>query len=338
MAAAPLPCDSCGSPITDADLETGQAINLLGKRYCAGCKTEAVQSVSLDEISGKAPAAAAAPPRKPAARPAPAPARPEAAAPRREPRPAPKKSAPPPPTRSKTPLIAAISGGAVVLLVVAVVAFRGGGAPPGKTGTGTAPAEVPRSSPAAADRDAQARAAFAKVDDVSRRAGASLELLLAAIEQARPACRGTEWEKRLDDLQARARKDKEAEDAARELGPLIDELKGAIATDSEFKRYSELQPKFQLAIETASRLASPRLAEIRGLQRDYNSRYEKLAEPFTAEISEAANALAEERRYDDALRKIETFPQQYRNSASWAVLQKLKADIERRKKQLPPKK
>jgi len=31
-----LPCDSCGSPIADSDLETGQAVTLLGKRYCPG--------------------------------------------------------------------------------------------------------------------------------------------------------------------------------------------------------------------------------------------------------------------------------------------------------------
>jgi Skp family chaperone for outer membrane proteins len=176
------------------------------------------------------------------------------------------------------------------------------------------------------------------VEEVSRRGGASPDLVLAAIDQARPACKGTEWEKRLEDLRAKAQKDKETEDSTKDLSPLIDELKGAVATDTEFKRYSELQPKFQLAIETAGRTQSARMTEIRTLQRDYNSRYEKLAEPFYNEISEAANALAEERRYDDAIRKIDTFPAQFRNSGSWTVLSKLKQDIERRKKQLPPKK
>jgi len=348
MAAPALPCDSCGSPISDSDLECGQAITMLGKRYCGACKTEAIQSVSLDDLSGKSPAAEAAPVRKPAARasvPAPRPAvsaaRPDPAPVRRENRPIPKKSAPAAPP-SRTPLIAAAAGVAVVLLVGGFFAIRGSATPEKAVpapGTPAPPATKAPAPPATApDRDRQARAAYDKVEEISRRAGTSPDLLLAAIDQARPACKDTEWEKRLENLAARTRTAKESEDSAKELSPLIDELKGAVATDAEFKRYSELQPKFQLAIETASRTGSPRITEIRALQRDYNSRYEKLAEPFYAEISETANALAEERRYDDALRKIETFPQQYRNSGSWTVLAKLKQDIERRKKQLPPKK
>jgi hypothetical protein len=340
MAAPALPCDSCGSPIPDSELESGEAINLLGKRYCGACKTEAIQSVSLDDLSGKAPAAQAAPARKAAAKPAPpapkAPAvRANLAPSRRENKAVPKK-APAAPKSSRTPLIA---GGAVLAVLLGVggyVAFRGS---PSPEQPGTNPATPPKSTTSAApDRATQARAAYSKVEELSRRAGTSAELLLAAIDQARPACKDTDWELRLEDLRAKAQKDKETENSAKDLAPLIDELKGAVATDSEFKRYSELQPKFQLAIETAGRTQSARLTEIRALLRDYNSRYDKLAEPFYAEISEAANGLAEERRYDDAIRKIETFPPQFRNSGSWAVLQKLKLDIERRKKQPPPKK
>ncbi len=347
MAAPALPCDSCGSPISDAELESGEAVTLLGKRYCGACKTEAIQSVSLDDLSGKAPNAQAAPARKAAVRPAPPapkapPPRPAPSAVRADPAPSRRESKAVPrkaaiaPKSARTPLIAAGAGLAVVLLAGGYVAFRGSPAPEKPVGGPTTPSKTtPSSTP---DREAQAKAAYIKVEEVSRRAGASTDLLLAAIDQARPACKGTEWEKRLEDLRAKTQKDKESEDSAKDLAPMIDELKGAVATDAEFKRYSELQPKFQLAIETASRTQSARLIEIRALQRDYNSRYEKLAEPYTAEISEAANALADERRYDDAIRKIETFPPQFRNSGSWAVLQKLKLDIERRKKQLPPKK
>jgi hypothetical protein len=348
MAAPVLPCDSCGSPISDSELESGEAITLLGKRYCAGCKSEAIQSVSLDDLSGKSPAAPPAPARKTAARPAapapkPPPPRPAAPAvradpppPRREPRALPKKGRAAS-TPSRTPLVAAGAALFVTLLVGGYVAFRGSPVPP-PAAPRVMPPTLPVPASAPQDRETQARAAFSKVEEISRRAGASSSLLLAAIEQARPACQGTEWEKRLDTLRAMAQKAKEAEDSARDLAPLIDELKGAVSTDTEFKRYSELQPKFQLAIETAGRTQSTRLTELRALQHDYNSRYDKLAEPFYSEISVAANALANERRYDDALRKIDTFPQQYRNSGSWTVLLKLKQDIELRKKQLPPKK
>jgi hypothetical protein len=173
--------------------------------------------------------------------------------------------------------------------------------------------------------------AFLRVQELTG-TGASGDVILAAVEKARPTCKGTAYEKPLETIATKAQRDKEAEDSARELAPLIDELKGAVATDSEFKRYSELQPKFQLAVETAAKSGSNRVTEIRALQSDYNSRYEKLAEPYAAEIREAAQSLADERRYDDAIRKIDTFPQQFRNSGTWATLLKLRQDIEKRKK------
>src|SRR5437868_2794762 len=119
MSARIVPCDSCGSPISDADMESGQAVTLLGKKYCGGCKAEAIQNVSLDDLSGGAPAPVrkVAPPAKPApARPAPA--RAERKAPIRKP-------APVVATPSRTPLIASAAG-VVVLLCAggAFLAFR----------------------------------------------------------------------------------------------------------------------------------------------------------------------------------------------------------------------
>ncbi|MBV8879048.1 MAG: hypothetical protein JO332_03690 [Planctomycetaceae bacterium] len=331
MSPRAVPCDSCGSPIADADLETGQAVTLLGKRYCPGCKTEAIQGVSLEDLSGGAP-----PPRK-AAAPKPAPAR--AAAPKVEAAP----SSPrvvrkpavraPAPTPSRTPLIAGAA--AVVVLLVAGAAYLGlrSDSAPAPAGPASGKPSTPSGGPAtAADPETRARAAYAKVQELAARPGTSWDLVLAAVDQARAACKGTSFEKSLEAIAQKAQRDKEGEEAARDLAPLIDELKGAVATDPEFKRYSELQPKFRLAIETGAKSGSTRVNEIRSLLNDYNSRYEKLAEPYYTEIHEAATALADERRYDDAIRKIETFPQQFRNSGSWTTLQKLRQDIERRKK------
>lgn len=360
MASPVIPCDSCGSPIPDSDLETGTAITLLGKRYCVGCKTEAIQGVSLDELGGPAapPRRAAAPP-KPAPRPAPppppklspadpkpAPARPApraaAAPPPPERKAAPRRPAPtsPAPAPSRRPILLAV-GSVVVLVGVAAIVFftRSTPAPSGSPGpTKGGPPADPTPAVTPQDREALAREAFSKVDDLSRRAGASWDHLLAAVEKAKPACRGTAWEKKLDDLRSRVIHEKETEDAARELAPLMDELRGAVATDPEFKRYAELQAKFQTALEMAGKTASPKMAEIRAIQTDYNGKYEKLAEPYYTEIHEAATQLSDERRYDDALRKINTFPQPLRLSRAWINLEKLKQDIERRKKDAAPKK
>lgn len=342
--ASPLPCDSCGSPIADSDLETGNAITLLGRRYCAGCKTEAIQSVSLDELNPKAAGA------KPAAKPA-APARPPAASKAVAPRPAPKAPSPKPevsrpaparrsaapaprPASSKTPIFIGI--GAVVLIAAAAGAFFLKGSPesPDPTRGGSGSGKTPGKGPVAdaPDPATQAREAFLKVDELVRRGGASPDLILAAIEKAKPACSGTEWAKKLEDLRVRAAEDKKTEDASKEITPLLDELKGAVAGDPEFKRFGELQPKFQLALEMAGRTGSAKMSEIRALQADYNGRYEKLAEPYYNDINEAATQLAEERRFDDALKKINSFPQHLRNSKAWHSLERLKKDIESRKK------
>lgn len=334
MAPRAVPCDSCGSPIPDSDLETGAAVTLLGKRYCAGCKTEAIQAVSLEDLSGApaAPVRKPAAPAKPAASkaapppPAPSPARLERKAPARRPVPAP--AAP-----NRTPLIAAAA--ALVLLLAGGGAFVALRSSPEDAPPPPVPAKGPAKTapaPASGDADSDAKTAFAKVQELADRGGTSWTVILAAGEKARGACRGTSFEQPLESLLARARREKESEDAARELAPLIDELKGAVAGDPEFKRYSELQPKFLLAIETGAKSGSTRVAEIRALQNDYNSRYEKLAEPHSAEIYEAATVLTDERRYDDAIRKIDTFPQQFRNSNAWKALLKLRQDIERKKK------
>lgn len=369
MAAPAIPCDSCGSPIPDSDLEVGAAITLLGKRYCGACKTEAIQSVSLDDLADKpapkaAPRAQPAPPTRapapkaPPPRPAPAPVEapppPKSAAlrPAAAPEPAPpssrldrkaslKRALPAPGAASKKPLLIGIAAGAgIVVVLLLVLIFRGKTAtPPAGPGTSKLPPAGTASSPASQpDRDTLAREAFTKVLELTQRAGVSGDLILAAAEKARPACRGTEWEKRLEEIRSKTAREKELEDAARELTPLFDELKGAVATDPEFKRFAELQPKFQLALEMAGKTASSRMPEIRALQKDYNGRYERMAEPYYNEINEAAIALSDERRYDDALKRIDSFPAHLKQSGAWLSLEQLRKDIERKKKQLPAKK
>jgi hypothetical protein len=354
MSARIVPCDSCGSPIRDSELETGQAVTLLGKKYCGACKGEAIQKVSLDDLSGAPAPSVPAPVKKAAAAPrSAAPAAPKpapAAVPSAASKPAPAPAPAPPPTRtdrkpparrpapapspaSRTPLIAGIAGAAAVLIAVGTYfGLRGSPMPPPPSPKGSTAGPASSTAPPAKSPEDKARQAFAQVQELAARSGSSYDLLLAAGEKARGTCKGTSFEKPLEDLIAGIRRDKESEESARDLAPLIDELKGAVATDSEFKRYSELQPKFQLAIETAAKSGSSRVNEIRLLQSDYNTRYEKLAEPYYNDIHEAAVALADERRYDDAIRKIDTFPQQFRNSGTWTTLQKLRQDIERRKK------
>src|SRR5579859_7298577 len=161
MPARIVPCDSCGSPIPDADLETGQAVTLLGKRYCSGCKADAIRNVSLEDLSGAPPARPqqAAPPVKPAAlRPAAAKrAAPSPLAPPRVERKTPaRKTVPAAAARSRAPFLA-VTAGVIVLLCIAgaYLAFRE--SPPAPSTPPKSSGTPPSSPAAAAGREAQAR-------------------------------------------------------------------------------------------------------------------------------------------------------------------------------------
>jgi Skp family chaperone for outer membrane proteins len=237
--------------------------------------------------------------------------------------------------RSRAPVflglgLALVGAGAGVGLIL-VSARNKGPKPPAppavENGTGATP-------PAPADpREERAREAFAKAQTAASRSESSFEEILAAVDQARDACRGTAFEAKLESLRNKVLREKEMIAAQKEYGALLDELKAAVAGDPEFKRYGDLRQKFQQARDLASRVGASALSDVQRLQQDYSGRYEKAAQPFFDEIREAVTALADvERRFDHALQKIETFPAHLRHSGAWRELERLKADIERRKK------
>jgi hypothetical protein len=341
MSAPVLECSRCGSVIPEEALETGSAINLLGKSYCSGCKAKAVQDISLDElVEGNSP------PPKPATKPLPPEASPRPT-PKAAPPPAPTPRASPSPRRPETarhrvaqlrkPSRLPIVGGVLAALVaVGVAAFlmRGGSTPepPVKPPVGTPPEDptTPKTSPADT-RAEQARTAYTAAEIAARDSDAGFDEILAVIDKARPACKGTPHEAKLEELRNRVQKEKELVEATRLLNPLIEKLKAAVGADPGFARYAELVPEFERARELAARSSPQKLSEITVLQQDYFGRYEKAAEPYFVEIREYAEQVADEKRYDLALKKIETFPSHLRRSSSWRTLEKLKQDIERRK-------
>lgn len=352
-------CDSCGKTITDEQLESGSAIFVLGRGYCPDCKGEAVKDISLDDLSS---------PPEPPPKAAPKPAVKSALPPASTPRPAPAKgvevirldvSKEPPPqatprtvvapragqrraaarsTGSKKGLLIAFgAAGAAALAVAILLATRGGG--PGKQKPDPIPvAEKPPTPPPVPTAEEKAEEAYRTAITVSRRAESSVDEVLAAIDRAAPVCRGTKYEAELEKIRNGALRDREQTEAGRSLQPLLEELRSAVASDTGFRRFAEIQDKFQKARELASRSASNRIGEINQLQQDYGGRYEKAADPHLKEIEFTAQVLADDRRYDEALAKIETFPRELRQSGAWKSLDILKKDIERKRKLFPPKK
>ncbi len=343
MSVSPVSCNGCGAKIPEEDLETGSAISVLGRSFCSSCKGKAVQDISLDDLleSDSPPPRAARPPF-----PAPAPPRPAA------PRPSPPPPVPPPRNppasrrpetarlkvarlrpRSRAPLVAGALAAALAVAATAVLVSRNPDPGP-QAGPRVPPVPGPPEPLPPPPRDARtekAETAYTAAEILARRSDRGYDEILASIEQSRPACRGTPFEARLEELRNRVLREKEVFEGTKAFNGLVEELRAAVASDSGFARYAELVPKFEKARELAARAAPERISEVSSLHQDYSGRYRKAAESHYAEIREYADTMVEEKRYDLALRKIDTFPVHLRHSGAWKILDQLRAEIERRK-------
>ncbi len=321
-------CSTCRSSIAEEDLETGAAVILLGRRYCTRCKGAALRRTSIEDVAAEAAGVSHPATEKPQGRPTVKPAshaRP-ALLPRRRHRPIP------------TLLLSA--AGAAAVLAAAALLTRGG-----KTGGGRHQAE---NTPQAVAGKSPGPAAPHESPDAAARAYSTAEERLAStsspeevsrtVEAARPACRGTPWEARLDELRDRTIRRLEDAAAEMELLKIFGEIKAAVAGDPDFSRYAEVMEKAQRARALAARVAPGSIPDIQRAVSDYGERYEKMAEPFYEEIVETANGLAAERRYDDAIKKIETFPAKLRQSRAWKELETIKRRIEFDRKNDPSRK
>jgi len=201
------------------------------------------------------------------------------------------------------------------------------------------PAPTPSPLPAipSVSREEAARQAFSTASKLAS-TPASPDDILRAVEAARPACRGTPWESQLDEIKVKALKQKEDSTAEEDLSRILREIKDTIAQDSDYAHYESVMTKARQARGLAARVAPNTVPEIQRTVAAYSERYEKMAEPFYAGIVEEANGLTVERRYDDAIKKIETFPKPLRQSQAWKNLEGLKRQIELRRKDDPSRK
>ena len=345
MSAPAARCATCAAAVPHEALETGAAILLLGKAYCPSCKGAAAREVSLDDLA--TPGAASFQ----VSRPPPLPPERGTAPPPKAPPPRPPTSSKPPareraaPATRVLPRVAAKSnkpfliGGAVLAALVvagAAIALRPGPRTPDPAGPKPPETRLPV-TPSSADPEARAKEAFAAVEPLLRRGDVELGRVLAAIDAARPACKGTSYAARLDEARVKVLAERDKAEAGKGFDPLFEELKKGVADDPEFRRYLELLPKFQKARELAASAGPAAVSSLNALQQDYSGRYEKEAEPHYQRIQAAAEQLASEKRYDDALKFIDSFPKELRGSGAWRALERLKEQIEKDKKFSPKK-
>jgi hypothetical protein len=364
-------CDSCGKTITDEELETGAGISVLGRSYCPGCKGQAIRDISVEDLAAPmeprvaAPPPAPAPPLPPKAEVPPGRPKAPAAPPTRSQGPAAARADRPrdpglgetpktilkPATRrvarvarpGPNPALLIGIGAAAALVVVGIVLLARGTEgssrrdPPGSPESGSPSKGKPPSDPEAARRD-RAEQAYLKVQLLTRQSGIPPQEILSAVDRAKAECAGTPFQAKLEELRAQAQRTQESSEAVRALEPMIAELRTAFLADTSFVRFGELTGKFQKAKEIAVSHMPERVPELNRLRQEYVERYEEKARPFVEEIEQAAQILSDERRYDDALAKIETFPRELRQSGAWKGLEQLKQKIERQRALFPSKK
>ena len=348
-------CHTCGTAIPEADLAEGKALSLLGRNYCASCRGHAVKEISLDDLVAhppkpsdptqafsstrlaekkKKPASVHLPP----APPAPLPSPPKAASPRaaspKPPAAAPKSAAPRArlfsrrkgPSRTPVYVIAALGTFSIVLVALVLLASPGDKDP-----------EIPSPDPEpeAVEKPApvdRARQAYDKAKAIARRSDVEFDLILAELDAARAACRGSEWESKVKELRERVLADRETEKSTRALKTMLDGLRRDTVADVELKRYAELTAQFEKARGLAAKGRPSAIQEIQDVQGAYKKRYEAAAQPHFDRIMVAAKVLARERRYDDALSYIESFPHHLRESGAWKGLEALRLEVVRGKR------
>jgi hypothetical protein len=181
-------------------------------------------------------------------------------------------------------------------------------------------------------------AAFKRLEALARNPATSPGDLLREVDKALPSLKGTPHETRAREFRAAAAKDLETAQRNEELNPVLSKLQADSSADTTFARFVELQERFQKARALATRISPERVLEVQRLQTEYVNRYEKAAEPHVRDIQEEAAGLAGEGRFNDALRKIETFPASLRHSGAWRGLERLRDDIQARAKAAAPKK
>ncbi len=319
MSQAMAACELCKVIIPRPEFEKGAAITVLGKSYCGRCK-RTVKNVTFQ------------PAPEPVIEPSPGSAAPPATA----------AAKAPPPAKATTPRGGQRRPAAVVrkpsrmipfLVAGGIFAFAGIIAVAFLLTTGKDSHRRP-GDPAAAPpnetAEERAQRTFDRAQDLVAQ-GEKPEDALKALDEAAVAGKGTPLEPKVAELRARFEKTREAIEGERRLQRLIDELKALVEKDRDFGQYDAVMAKADEARGLAARTAPSASPQIQRLVSEYTERYEKQAEPY-ADLYTQARGLADEKRHDDALKLIETFPAPLRKSRLWRSLEGLRKTIEEAKR------
>jgi len=334
-------CDVCGERILEQDFNTGRALVLLNKNYCAVCKDKAVRNIGIDEsLADLPPAPPVKQPTTGTIKSVPPVPRPSSGMMRAVPpavntRKAPTgvAKAPSPPTRTRpapavprppTALYAGIGVAGAALIGIVLLLVVGGGGP------------SKRPEPSAEDAAATVMTRLRAMAD----AKGDPEKILAECRSAQPVVAGTRHEDELRRIEketaARAKQAK----AASQIERLLADHRKIVEGDPQFARLDEARRLLDDALG-AARDAGTREKEVADLRSAYLDRFQKAAREAGEAARRDAEALVRDERYEDVIAAIERFPLQFRSTEAWpalqAILERCRNALAARRQDPPPK-
>jgi len=320
-------CHLCGTRILEKDLLAGRALTLLDKTFCHLCKEKAFSQMRTEEpgLEGGGPPTAKTSPLPPPPLPAGAPA---AAAPRvalqRPPR-EPREPLAVRPRRNPLPLYIGGTVGFLAVTALLILLIQNAQKPKDtadKGGPEAPKSDSPTDHPAT---DAAADAAIKEIDDLVR-AGASPDDLIRKCDALAEKLRGSKHETRWMDIRKRAETQRSQSASEQELRRLIESASQMIAADRDYTNYPAVSEKIRNASELARTKHPDLMPEVNELERKYVEPYEDEARKWSDERSDMLRQLEQERRYKDAMRVIDTFPEKYKHSKVWKQLKRQRDD------------
>jgi hypothetical protein len=286
-------CEGCGKRLTEDEFDKGKAQTIDNRPYCVECR----------------PLEAPPPPRPPApVKPAttriPVPPStrrqriPEAA-----------------PSRSRAPLLAGgILGAAAVGIIVVAVLASVGRKPP-------ASVPVPRPVPAP-PREDHAFQALKTLQDFAA-AATDPDAILLRCDEVRPVVQGTPHEAKFREIEDRAKEARTLKADASRLDNFLRQIRELREGDPRFLRKSEILGM----LRSAAGMAGGRRAEVEKIIADYEKSFEETSAKAAEAARTEAKKMSDERKFLEAMARIDEYPESFRGTPHWAPLEALRTEL-----------
>jgi len=277
-------CDLCGARIAADDMENGRAAIIDARSFCTACMAE----------SGFA--------RKQAA--APAPPAPPATTRR--------SAGPAPPPRRWAMLV--VPGAGIAALGLLLVFVLTGGEPAKPAPPPPPPVEVSKTT----RPDTTGDEAMRTLENLAS-AGADPSAIMAECERLRPVLHGTKHAARLDAIVEQAAAAKRKLEARRGLEAKVDTFRAEAEGDTTFIRAHAVASEAAALRELLGDAADLK-ARVDEIVSAHRARFDKEAARLRDEVLGAAQALADAKKYDQAVAAVDAYPAAFRETPHWKEL------------------